>query len=79
MAVGANDYIDKLLVRKYADAKMENHEMVKSAISPEKMYEIMNDYAASHRMALNLQMKLKNVANTLQSQAACRNYVGQVI
>ena len=26
MAVGARDYIDKLLVKKYADEKVDNHE-----------------------------------------------------
>ena len=37
MAVGARDYIDKLLVKKYADEKVDNHEAMESMINPDKM------------------------------------------
>ena len=45
MAVGARDYIDKLLVKKYADEKVDNHESVESMVDPKKMLEAMNDVA----------------------------------
>ena len=49
MAVGARDYIDKLLVKKYADEKVDNHEAMESMINPDKMLEAMNDVAAIQR------------------------------
>ncbi|MFA6989638.1 MAG: hypothetical protein WC197_06180 [Candidatus Gastranaerophilaceae bacterium] len=79
MAIGANDYIDRLLVKKYANEQVDNHDMAASAVPPEKMYEIMNDYAASHRMMLGLQAKLKQVGAKLQSHSASRNYARQTV
>lgn len=77
MGVGAKDPIDQLLVRKYADLKVENHSMAESAVPPEKMYEVMNDYAASQRMMLNLSNKLKNVGKSLHIKSAYKNYAYQ--
>ena len=42
MAVGARDYIDQLLVKKYADEKVDNHDAMESMINPEKMLEAMS-------------------------------------
>ena len=49
MAVGARDYIDKLLVKKYADEKVDNHEALESMVDPQKMLEAMNDVAMIQR------------------------------
>ena len=54
MAIGARDYIDKLLVKKYADEKVDNHDAVESMVNPEKMLEAMNDVAAIQRNMLML-------------------------
>lgn len=82
MAVGANDHIDRLLVRKYADLQVDKHEateLAELAVPPQKMYEIMNDYAASHKMMLGLQSKLKQVSQKLQSTGATRCYAKQSV
>lgn len=55
MAIGAQDYIDQLLVQKYAQEKVDNHDGMTSMIQPEKMMEAMNDYSnmSKHMFALN--------------------------
>jgi hypothetical protein len=78
MAVGAQDYIDQLLVKRYAEEQVDNHEMVASIVPPEKMYEIMNDYAASQRMMLALQAKLRKAGEKLNSRSASRSYARQM-
>lgn len=70
MAVGAQDYIDKLLVKKYAKEKVENHEnMVESMVDPEKMMETMNDVAAVQRSMLALSNKLSSVCSQINAKA----------
>ena len=54
MAIGAEDYIDQLLVKKYAEEKVDNHEDMESMVNPEKMMEVMNDYASMYRNMMNL-------------------------
>ena len=49
MAVGAKDYIDQLLVKKYADEKVDNHDSLESMVDPNKMLEAMNDVAMVQR------------------------------
>ena len=44
MAVGARDYIDKLLVKKYADEKVDNPQIAKM-VEPEKMMNAMGDFS----------------------------------
>ena len=61
MAVGARDYIDKLLVKKYADEKVDNHDGLESMVDPEKMMGTMNDYASMYRNMMNLKQRL-NIA-----------------
>ena len=48
MTIGAKDRIDILLVKKYATMKVDNPTVQVSMISPDKMYEAMNDYAQAH-------------------------------
>jgi len=59
MAVGPRDYIDQLLVKKYADEKVDNPQLLNSMIDPNKMYSAMNDFASAHRNMLALREKLR--------------------
>lgn len=61
MAVGAEDYIDQLLVKKYAEEKVDNHDNMDSMVDPEKMMGAMNDYAAMLRNMSTLKQRL-NIA-----------------
>lgn len=58
MAIGPQDYIDRLLVQKYAGEKVDNHDAVTSMVSPEKMMEAMNDYSAMSRNMFALNQRL---------------------
>ncbi len=59
MTIGAKDYIDVLLVQKYATMKVDNPVVQSSMINPDKMYEAMNDYAQMHLAMINLRQNLK--------------------
>ena len=54
MAIGAEDYIDQLLVKKYAEEKVDNHDNIESMVDPEKMMGAMNDYASIDRKSTRL-------------------------
>ena len=60
MAVGARDYIDKLLVKKYADEKVDNHDALESMVDPEKMLDAMNDVAMIQRNMFALSQRLQS-------------------
>ncbi|MDD3150185.1 MAG: hypothetical protein PHV68_05060 [Candidatus Gastranaerophilales bacterium] len=71
MSIGAKDKIDKLLVKKYANEKMENHDnIVKCVVSAEEMLGVMNDYAQVQRNMLALNYKLKNIGTNLSTKVA---------
>mgnify|MGYP007070210416 CR=1 FL=1 len=70
MAVGARDYIDKLLVKKYADEKVDNHDAMESMIDPQKMLETMNDIATIQRNMFALSQKLCNTCYAINAKAA---------
>lgn len=70
MAVGARDQIDQLLVKKYANEKVDNHENVASLVNPTKMYEAMNDYAAMHRNMIELKLKLQQACYSVNARCA---------
>lgn len=61
MGVGAEDYIDKMLVQKYQEEKVDNHDNVESMVDPEKMLEAMNDYASTLKNMMDLRQRL-NIA-----------------
>ncbi len=70
MAVGAQDRIDKLLVKKYAEKQVDNHDMAaKSMINPEKMMDAMNDYAAVHRNILFMSSKISDICAGINAKA----------
>lgn len=61
MAIGAEDYIDQLLVKKYAEEKVDNHDNMESMVDPNKMMGAMNDYAAMYKNMMMLKQRL-NIA-----------------
>lgn len=61
MAIGAEDYIDQLLVKKYAEEKVDNHDNMESMVDPNKMMGAMNDYASMYRNMMILKQRL-NIA-----------------
>ena len=70
MAVGARDYIDKLLVKKYADEKVDNHDAMVSMVNPNKMLEVMNDVAEIQRNMFMLSQKLCSSCYAINAKAA---------
>jgi len=70
MAVGAQDYIDQLLVRKYATEKVDNHDSVNSMVDPEKMMSAMNDYSTVSRNMFTLNQKLTAACSALNAMNA---------
>ena len=70
MAVGAKDKIDKLLVKKYAKEKVDNHDFsAASMIDPDKMLEAMNDYAAVQRNMFILSNRLSDLCSGLKAKS----------
>ena len=61
MAIGAEDYIDQLLVKKYAEEKVDNHDNMESMVDPTKMMGAMNDYANMYKNMMMLKQRL-NIA-----------------
>ena len=70
MTVGAHDRIDKLLVKKYAEKQVDNHDLAaKSMVNPEKMMEVMNDYAIVHRNILFMSNKISDICAGINAKA----------
>ena len=70
MAIGARDYIDQLLVKKYAQEKVDNHENTISMVNPEKMMSAMNDYAATVRNMMELRQRLNIACYAINARTA---------
>ena len=72
MAVGARDFIDKLLVEKYAQEKVDNHdsESLVSKVSADEMYESMNISANNYRTMLALNNRLTMVCYGVVAKSA---------
>jgi hypothetical protein len=72
MTVGARDYIDKLLVQKYAQEKVDNHDeggMV-SKISADDMMSAMDASANNFRNMLAMQQRLTMVCYGVVAKSA---------
>lgn len=70
MAVGARDFIDKLLVEKYAKEKVDNHDMQESKISPDEVFEVMN-YASNNAINyFKLSQRLSIACYAVNAKAA---------
>ena len=70
MAIGANDYIDRLLVKKYAKEQVDNHDNTQSMVNPEKMMSAMNDYATMSRNMFALSQKLNLACSQINARTA---------
>lgn len=69
MAVGPRDYIDQLLVKKYADEKVDNPEIAR-LVDADKMLNAMGDYSDMRRNMMVLNNKLTNICAQLNEKAA---------
>lgn len=69
MAVGPRDYIDQLLVKKYADEKVDNPQIAKM-VEPDKMLNAMGDFSDMRRNMMLLNNKLSNVCAALNAKSA---------
>lgn len=72
MAVGARDFIDKLLVEKYAQEKVDNHDAdsLVSKVSADDMYASMNMSANNYRTMLALNNRLTMVCYGVVAKSA---------
>ncbi len=70
MSIGAQDRIDKLLVKKYAQQQVDNHDLgINAMVSPEKMMDAMNDYAAVHRNIMFMSNRITDICAGLKAKA----------
>ena len=70
MGVGADDYIDRMLVQKYQEEKVDNHDNMESMVDPEKMMGAMNDYAATLRNMVELRQRLNIACYAINARTA---------
>lgn len=70
MSIGAEDYIDQLLVKKYAEEKVDNHENMESMVDPDKMMGAMNDYASMYRNMMSLKQRLSIACYAINARTA---------
>ena len=72
MAVGARDFIDKLLVEKYASEKVDNHDSdsLVSRVSADDMYDAMNASANHYKTMLALNSRLTMVCYGVVAKSA---------
>ena len=75
MAVGARDYIDKLLVEKYSQEKVDNHDdnAMTSRVSADDMMSAMNRTANHYRNMLALNQRLTMVCYGVVAKSARYN------
>lgn len=70
MAIGAEDYIDQLLVKKYAEEKVDNHDNIESLVEPEKMLDAMAEQAAMYRNMIAIKQRLNIACYAINAKAA---------
>lgn len=72
MSVGARDYIDQLLVQKYSNEKVDNHDddALKSRVSANDMMAAMNTSASHFRDMLALNRRLSIVCYGVVAKSA---------
>ncbi|MDD3013231.1 MAG: hypothetical protein PHC34_05960 [Candidatus Gastranaerophilales bacterium] len=60
MAIGPQDYIDELLVQKYAEKQVNNidSDIAKLTMSADRYWEVMRDYAQVQKMMLTVRSAL---------------------
>ena len=72
MAIGARDFIDKLLVEKYAQEKVDNHDegALVSRVSANDMMSAMNASANNFKTMLELNQRLTMVCYGVVARSA---------
>ena len=72
MAIGAREFIDKLLVEKYASEKVDNHDegALVSKIDADDMMYAMNASSSTYRTMLALNTRLTGVCYGVVSKSA---------
>ena len=72
MAVGARDYIDRLLVEKYSQEKVDNHDAdaMTSKVSADDMLTAMNNSANHYKNMLMLNQRLTMVCYGVIAKSA---------
>ena len=72
MAIGAREFIDKLLVDKYSSAQVDNHneDALVSKVNADDMMYAMNASAESYRNMINLNNRLTMVCYGVVAKSA---------
>ena len=70
MAIGAEDYLDQMLVDKYAMEQVDNHKTLKSVIKADKVLELMGNYSDMSRNMLILNQKLVSSCSAIKAANA---------
>lgn len=70
MTIGAKDTIDKLLVEKYSDEKVDNHENVQSTISADDVMKVMSFMSSNSLTQMKLSRKLSIACYAVNAMAA---------
>ena len=70
MAIGPQDYIDELLVKKYSQTQVDNHDSMTSMVDPQKMLSAMTDFSTVSRNMFVLNQKLTVACSKLNAMNA---------
>ena len=70
MAIGARDFIDKLLVEKYAKEQVDNHDNTESRIKPDEVFEVMNHASCNAINYFKLSQRLAIACYAVNAKAA---------
>ena len=72
MSIGAREFIDKLLVEKYSNTQVENHNLdaLVSRVNADDMMYAMNTSAANFKTMLALNKRLTSVCYGVVSKSA---------
>ena len=75
MAIGAREFIDKLLVEKYAQEKVDNHseDALVSRVNADDMMYMMNASSSTFRTMMALNNRLTGVCYGVVSKSAKYN------
>ena len=73
MAVGAKDYIDQLLVQKYASERVDNIDNIHSKVSAEDVMSAMDTYSCVNRSFVSNSINLQRLCGAVVAKAAYGN------
>ena len=75
MAIGAREFVDKLLVEKYAQEKVDNHEedALVSKVNADDMLYAMNAASQNYKTMMALNNRLSGVCYGIVSKSAKYN------